>query len=80
LVLQPSLVKEDLASDLSLSGFLLATCPEELLLPSFEMIGFVDKGEESSKDADTVERIALRGQVWIWERRVILEDYQTRGD
>lgn len=75
LVFQPSLVKEDLASYLSLSGFLLAACPEELLLPSFEMIGFVDKGEESSKDADTVERIALGGQVWIWERRVILEDY-----
>jgi hypothetical protein len=77
LVLQPSLVKEDLASDLSLSGSLLATCPEKLLFPSFEMIGFVDKGEESGKDANTVERIALGGKVWIWERRVILENYQT---
>lgn len=66
-----SLVEQHLVGDGSLARPLLATGPEELLLPAGKAVLFIDEGQDARQDTDAVQGIALRCEVGIGEGRVM---------
>ena len=54
--------------------------PEELLLPCLEMVGLVQEGQQPREDADTVQSIALGGEVGVREGGVGAKDAEARAD
>lgn len=80
MLIQLRFIEQDLPRNLSLSGLLPAPCPEELVLPVLQMFGLVDEGEQTGKDADTIERITIRCKIWVRKGRMVLQDDQSRCD
>lgn len=44
------------------------------------MFGLVDEWQDSCQHTDTIERIAVRSSLWVWERGMVLEDVQAGSD
>lgn len=63
-----------------LAGLLLATGPEELLLPFLQMLRLVDVWEQAGEDADTVERIAVGRELRVWEGGMVFQNSEARSD
>lgn len=63
---------------LAVAAALPAGAPEELVLPCFEVVRFVEKGKYAGEDAYAIESIALGSKLGIGERRVVSQDAEAR--